>query len=91
MRRFVPLKMGLLPKGLVAKAAAKWPHILVHSHMNHQIVGFGKGLATHFPVFKDPIAGFVVANGLVDVGHVVGLHFMKATVVVAHLGHHSGA
>ena len=38
--------MGLLSKGLVAKTAAKRPDIFVHPHVNHQIVRFGKGLAT---------------------------------------------
>lgn len=83
--------MGLLSKGLVAKTAAKRPDIFVHPHVNHQIVRFGKGLATHFPILKDPVAGFIVADSLIDVGHVVGLDLVEAgiaTVIVAHLGHH---
>ena len=77
-----------MPEGLVAKAATERPHILVHPHMYHQVIGLGKGFPTHLAIFKDPVAGLVVANGLVDVGKVVGLDFVKASVVVADLGHH---
>ena len=80
--------MSLLSESLVAKTAAERPDIFVHPHVDHQIVRFGKGLATHFPIFKDPIASFVVANGLIDVGHVVGLDLVELTIIVAHLGHH---
>ena len=77
-----------MPEGLVAKAATERPYILVHSHMYHQVIGLGKGFPTHLAILKDPVAGLVVADGLVDVGKVVGLDFVKASVVVADLGHH---
>ena len=80
--------MSLLSESLVAKAASKRPDILMHSHMNHQVVGFGEGLTAHLTILEDPIAGFVVTNGLVDVGKVVGLNLVKTSVIVADFGHH---
>ena len=56
--------------------------------MYHQVIGLGKGFSTHLAVLKDPVAGLVVADGFVDVGKVVRLDFVKASVVVADLGHH---
>ena len=80
--------MSLLPESLIAKAAAERPDVLVHSHVHHQVVRLGEGLATHLTVLKDPVASLVVPDGLVDVGQVVRLYLVKASVVVADLGHH---
>jgi len=88
MCRLVPLQMSLLSESLVAKAAAERSDVLVHSHMHHQVVGLGEGLAAHLAVLKDPVARLVVANGFVDVGQVVGLDLVKASVIVADFGHH---
>ena len=51
-----------LAKCLVAQTAAERSYILVHSHVNNQVVGFGKCFATDFSVFKYPVASFIVAN-----------------------------
>ena len=91
MGRLVPLQVSLLPESLIAKAASERPDILVHSHVHHQVVRLGEGLATHLAVLKDPVASLVVPDGLVDVGQVVRLYLMKASVVVADLGHHRRA
>lgn len=80
--------MSLLPEGLVAEAAAEGSDVLMHTHMYHQVVGFGKGLTAHLPIFKDPVTSLVVPYGLVDIGHIAGLDLVKASVVVAHLSHH---
>ena len=88
MGRLVPLQVSLLPESLIAKAASERPDILVHSHVHHQVVRLGEGLATHLAVLKDPVASLVVPDGLVDVGQVVRLYLVKASVVVADLGHH---
>ena len=88
MGRLVPLQVSLLPESLIAKAAAERPNVLVHPHVHHQVVRLGEGLATHLTVLKDPVASLVVPDGLVDVGQVVRLYLVKASVVVADLGHH---
>ena len=81
MGHLMPMQVSLLPESLIAKAASERPDILVHSHVHHQVVRLGEGLATH-------LASLVVPDGLVDVGQVVRLYLVKASVVVADLGHH---
>ena len=52
--------MSLLTKSLVAKTTAEWPYVLMHSHMDHQVVRLGEGFATDFTIFEDPITGLVI-------------------------------
>ena len=60
MSSFVALQMSLLTKGLVAKTTAERPYVLVHSHVDHQVVRLGEGFAADLTVFEDPITGLVV-------------------------------
>jgi hypothetical protein len=53
--------MRLLPESLVAKSAVEWPHVLVHPHVNDEVVRLAKRLAAHLAVLKDPVARLVVA------------------------------
>ena len=84
----MPLQMSLLSESLVAKTAPERPDVLVHSHVYHQVVGLGEGLAAHLAILEDPVTRLVVANGFVDVGQVVGLNLVKASVIVTDFGHH---
>ena len=60
MSSFVALQMSLLTKGLIAEATAERPYVLVHSHVDHQVVRLGEGFATDFAIFEDPITGLVI-------------------------------
>ena len=48
--------MSLLSESLVAKAAPERSDVLVHSHVYHQVVGLGEGLAAHLTILEDPVA-----------------------------------
>ena len=60
-----------IPKCLVTKTATKGTNVIMHSHMNNQIVRFCKSLATNFAIFENPIASFVISHcaGQILLGH----------------------
>ena len=60
MRRFVALKVRFLPKRLLTDRARKWTDVLVHSHVNSQVVGLCEDLATNLSILKFPSTCLIV-------------------------------
>jgi len=63
----VSLQMSFLSECLVTESAGKWTDILVHPHVDDEIVGLGEGFAADLTIFKDPVACFAARDcGPVD-------------------------
>ena len=60
MRGLVSLQMSFLSECLFTNGAGEGSNVLVHSHVDCEVVGFGEHFPTNLTIFKLPATRFVI-------------------------------
>lgn len=81
MSCLMPLQVSFLSKSLFTNSAGERPDVLMHSHVDGQVVSLGENFPTDLTILKLPPAGFIV-YGL----HSLGGHTTAGCVGVGQHG-----